>query len=221
MRSRERRADEEARELGCDVRIVNAALAEDLDLGRPVEIELGGGDRRAKGLYCLDRVELEGVDVVVDLNEPLSGFPDNSVEFVYGRHVIEHVEQLDQLMRELHRITRPTGRVELIVPHFTNPYHHSDPTHVRTFGLYSMHYYVAKEKQPGFRKVPAFYTDVRFELESARIEFYRSGPMDFLIAPWLEPLVNVDPLAQDWYERRLSPFFHAWQLRFVLRPDKA
>lgn len=199
--------------------IRNAELARKLEAGEPVKLELGGGEQRNDGCYCLDVVALDGVDVVADLNKPLSAFPDNSVSYVYSRHVLEHIDELDTLMAELRRIVRPDGKLELIVPHFSNPYHYSDPTHVRAFGLYSMHYYANPEDQPGMRKVPAFYNDIRFRIESVKVEFYRSGPIDYLIAPWLEPLVNTSMLSRDFYERRLSRLFHAWQLRWILRPS--
>jgi len=142
------------------------------------------------------------------------------VEHVHSRHTLEHVENLLPLMREIHRITRSDGVVEITVPHFSNVYGFSDPTHVRFFGLHSMSYFAAPEDQPAARKVPAFYTDARFRIESIRIDFYRSGLADKVIGGLLSRLINRHIRLQDFYERRLSGLFHAWQVRYVLRPVK-
>lgn len=80
---------------------------------------------------------LPGVDIQADLNEPLDLLPDGSVEAVHCRHLLEHIDRLLHLLDELHRVVRPGGEIDIRVPHFSNPYGYSDPTHVRFFGLYS------------------------------------------------------------------------------------
>jgi ubiquinone/menaquinone biosynthesis C-methylase UbiE len=163
---------------------------------------------------------LDGVDIVADLNEPLDLIPDNCVEYVFSQHALEHVQHLLPLLREIFRITKHDGFIEIIVPHFSNPYYYSDPTHVRFYGLYSMYYFVDESKQHAIRKVPSFYSDVRFDIESVRIEFYQLSMIDKLVVPFLSRLVNRNIQWQNFYERRLSSLFHAWQLRFHMRPDK-
>ena len=202
------------------MKILNPNLSRDIDLGVPLRIELGSGGAPRKGFYALDLRELPGVDGLADLNEPLSLLPDDSVEHVYSRHVLEHVAELDVVLGEMRRITRRDGLVEIIVPHHTNPYGYSDPTHVRFFGLYTMHYYVEPEKQGLKRLLPAFYSDIRFEVDSIEIDFYRETRADRIIAPMMKRFVNLSLATQDFYERRLAPFYHAWQITYRLRPDK-
>ena len=99
-----------------------------------------------------------------------------------ARVMLDHVapvrasvaEAVEELVDELPR-TGPitfdqlTGslvaRLEVIVPHFSNPRGYSDPTHVRFFGLYSFYYFCAAEDQPR-RKVPSFYCPARFRVQS-------------------------------------------------------
>lgn len=202
------------------MRIISELLREDIRLGRPLKLNLGSGPKPKPGFYSVDHLELEGIDLLADLNEPLNLLPDNCAESIFSRHALEHVHSFLPLMRELYRITMPSGRIELIVPHFSNPYYYSDPTHVRFFGLYSMNYFVAPDNQLGARKVPAFYSDVRFIIESVTIEFYRSSRLDKIVSPVLSSLVNRRISFQDFYERRLCHLFHAWQLRYVMRPEK-
>jgi SAM-dependent methyltransferase len=150
------------------VRVVNPKLADDLAAGRPVRLNLGVGRRPRDGYYGLDLIEMPGVDVVADLNEPLSGLPDNSVAAVYTHHTFEHVVNFLPLLKEIHRVVVPDGRVEVVVPHFSNPYGYSDPTHVRFFGVYTFHYFADEADQPR-RKVPAHYLPERFAVDSVSI----------------------------------------------------
>jgi len=139
------------------MKILNPALQADLDAGIPVKLNLGGGLRPLHGHYLLDLVDLPGVDAQADLNQPLDKLPTGSVEAVHCRHLLEHIDNFLPLLEELHRVVRPGGEIDIRVPHFSNPYGYSDPTHVRFFGLYSFYYFADDRDQPR-RKVPAFYS---------------------------------------------------------------
>ena len=202
------------------MKLLNPQIKLDLDQGRPIQLDLGCGQSAREGFYAVDIVELDGVDIVADLNRPLELLPDNCVQRIYTSHALEHIQDFLSLMREMHRLTMPGGSIEVVVPHFSNVYGYSDPTHVRFFGLYTMYYFVAPENQPGSRKLPHYYTDVQFRIVSIRIEFYRLGIIDRVLAPVLTYLVNKSHFRQDFYERRLSGLFHARQIRYLLQPVK-
>src|SRR5262245_6415565 len=123
------------------MRIVNPSVTSDIEAGRALRLDLGGGKRRMEGFYAVDLLPLEGIDIVADLNQPLSALPDNSVSQIVTRHTLEHISNLLPLMSELHRVTKADGRIEIVVPHFSNPYTYSDPTHVRFFGFYTFFYF--------------------------------------------------------------------------------
>ncbi len=202
------------------MKILNPKLESDLAEGRSVRLDLGCGKNARNGFYSLDHLEMDGIDVVADLNKPLHLLPDGCSDYIYSNHVLEHVHEFIPLMREIHRITKPGGTIEIIVPHFSNVYGYSDPTHVRFFGLYSMYYFVSPEHQPKIRRVPAFYTDLRFRIKALTIEFYRSGVIDKFLAPVFSRIVNRSISTQDFYERRLAYLFHARQIRYLLEPEK-
>ena len=202
------------------MKILNPQVRSDLDAGVSLKLDLGSGGEKLDGFYSVDLLELDGVDIVADLNEPLELLPDNSVEQIYTRHTLEHIENLVGLLREIRRITKPDGTIEIIVPHFSNPHYYSDPTHIRPFAMYSMYYYMDHAKQPAKRKVPCFYSDVRFIVEKVEIDFYYTTFLDRLVAPIIRRLTNRSPAWQEFYERRLSRLWHARQVRYVMRPDK-
>lgn len=169
--------------------------------------------------YGVDLLPTENVSIIADLNEPLDLFPDNSVSHIYTRHCLEHIDCLLPLMKELHRLLIPNGELEIIVPHFSNPYHYSDPTHVRTFGLYTMYYFVDQELQPP-RKVPSFYSDVRFEITGIMLRLLDRKWCDRLMFPFLQRLVNRSIGWQDRFERRLCRLFPAAEIRYIMRAMK-
>ena len=152
------------------MKIVNPVVQEALAAGKLLRLDLGCGQRPRATYHGLDWIEMPGVDIVADLNEPLSLLPDNSVEAIYTHHLLEHVVNLLPLLKEIHRVVIPGGRVEVITPHFSNPYGYSDPTHVRFFGLYTFYYFSDVADQPR-RKVPAFYLPERFAVESIKLTF--------------------------------------------------
>jgi hypothetical protein len=202
------------------VRIINPAVRADLDNGRKLRLNVGGGKRHVPGFYNLDLVPLDGVDVIADLNEPLDELPDDCVEEISCRHVLEHVGRFVELLGELHRVVVPGGRIEAVVPHFSNPHGYSDPTHVRFFGLYSFFYFCDEADQPR-RKVPSFYSATRFRVEEVTFKLMQVSFADKLVRALLQPLVNRGVGWQDWYERRLASLLPVSDVKYVLRPVKA
>jgi Methyltransferase domain len=205
---------------GGSMRIVNPRVRQAIEAGDGLCLNLGCGKRQREGFFGIDRVELPNVDIVADLNEPLDQLPDGSVEQIFTRHTLEHVEKFMPLMTELHRIMRPNGQIEISVPHFSNPYGYSDPTHVRLFGLYTFFYFADEADQPR-RKVPSFYAAERFTVESIRIQLLKPSLLFRPLTSSLEWFINRSIALQDWYERAVCRSFPADSIRFVLKVKKA
>lgn len=200
------------------VKIINLSVPEDIKRNRPLRLDLGCAGMTQERFYGLDILEVQGVDIVADLNEPLEEFPDNSVIEIYSSHTFEHIKNFIGLMSELYRIVRPNGRIVVVVPHFSCPFAYSDPTHVRFFGLNTMHYFVDREKQPR-RKVPDYYCNIRFKLESVYIKFARAG-LDKWFGFLIERLVNLNDRTRACYERHFCWLWPASEVIYTLSPDK-
>jgi len=173
-------------------------------------LNLGCGKDIKKGYVNLDFFPLEGVDVVADITKRLP-FDDDTFDAVFTAHVLEHVEDLNSLMSELHRITKKDGRIRIFVPHFTNFGAYTDPTHKRFFGYFTMDYYTDKNEM-------CFYTPVRFVIRKKKLCFYitKTSRYSFENKP-LTWLVNLSPLV---YERFFCWIIPAQEVLYEIQPVK-
>ncbi len=156
-------------------------------------LNVGCGPDARSGWVNLDVAPLPGVDVVHDLNDVPLPLEDERFELIECQDVLEHVD-LVPVLRELHRVLVPSGRLRLRSPHFTSSVVYVDPTHRRSFSISTFDYFVGGKTAFG-----EFYFDFHFcTIERARITFHRrrSEPWNWLI----EPLVNASPWLQRYYE---------------------
>jgi len=189
--------------------------------GAPVIVDLGCGSSKKVGTIGLDILKLPGVDYVVNLENGLSFIPDNSIDQYVTSHFLEHVENLEVLLKEVHRTLKPNGLIEIKVPHFSNPYYYSDYTHKRFFGLYSFDYF--SKHQTGYRrKVPVYNSSFQFEVVRRKLIF-KSPYLFFtnLIKKhfWTR-VFNSSRLMQAIYEDSYSSILPCYELEFVLKALK-
>lgn len=87
----------------------------------------------------LDMLQLDGVDVIHDLNKYPWPFEDESFDSVEALNVLEHLEDFTGAMEEIHRILKlkrdngDAGLLALTVPLAGSFNHFCDPTHKRGF----------------------------------------------------------------------------------------
>jgi len=201
------------------MQLINKNILLDIANKKNLSLNLGSGNDIHEGMYNLDLVECPGVDIIADLNKPLSLLPDNCVEYLYTNQTLEHIDNLFGLFEELHRICINGAILDIQVPHFANPYYYSDPTHVRFFGLYSMHYFTDQKYQWG-RKVPSYYGETKFILSDAQYVFYRDTVFDHVVGRPISYLVNCSRLTQRIYERRFCWLFSPSSIKFTLTISK-
>lgn len=174
------------------------------------KLNLGCGRKIKKGYVNLDLYDLPGVDVVADITKKLP-FEDDAFDEVLSEHVFEHIEDLDALLIELHRITKKGGLIRTFVPHFSNFGAYTDPTHKRFFGCFTMDYYTEKNEM-------SFYTPVRFKIRKKILYFYitKTSCYSFENKP-LTFLVNLAPLV---YERFFCWIIPAQEVYYEMQPIK-
>jgi len=170
-------------------------------------LEVGCGPDKSPGSVGLDRLALPGVDVVHDVDRIPWPIADDAFDEVRCLHVIEHVDDICGVMDELHRITRPGGRVQIVVPYFARYSAFKDPTHRRFCTFESFNYFVAGTEERDRR-----YS--RNEFQYVRRELRFSRGLRGTVGAWL--------LARGHrgYERHWARTFPARTMEVVLAPVK-
>ena len=185
--------------------------------GGPLIIELGCGQKNKQGRITVDKVDLPNVDIVADIENGLSFLPDNRVDEIHCRSVLEHIQNFEDLMREIVRVLKKSGKAHVFVPHFSNPYYYSDYTHKRFFGLYTFYYLVDIERQLK-RKVPNFYTDVRINIISQRLVFRSPFWLSRQIKKAFGFIINCHRSLMEFYELHLCYIFPCHGIEVVFIP---
>lgn len=108
--------------------------------GDDLRLDLGCGFSKPSGFVGLDnlsgaaiqtRNDETGPDIVIDLNTHGIPFPDGSCSIVRASHFLEH-SALDKMLQEIHRVLKPAGRLDLILP-YANSAEGMYPGHVLFF----------------------------------------------------------------------------------------
>lgn len=84
------------------------------------KLNLGCGEDYRQGFVNVDINRDVRKDKIVDIEKKLP-FEDNVFNYVYIRHVLEHLEprKLNSVMQEIHRICKKNAILEIHVPHFS------------------------------------------------------------------------------------------------------
>jgi predicted SAM-dependent methyltransferase len=140
-----------------------------------MKLNLGCGFDKREGWLNVDNFPECEPDRMLDIEQLPWDLPTDGFDHVLMKHVLEHVgaafDQFAGVMRELYRILKPNGVLEIHVPHFRHDTYWSDPTHVRAFTPLTFEM-MSKRRNREWMEAHANYTmlgfvmDVDFELES-------------------------------------------------------
>jgi SAM-dependent methyltransferase len=101
-------------------------------------LNLGCGRLRSDDCLNIDWDKNFGPDIVHNLNVFPYPVEANSFEEVHAFHIMEHLDRPFEVMREIHRILKPGGKLIIKTPHFSRGFTHSEHCHGFdvTFPLY-------------------------------------------------------------------------------------
>ncbi|MDB5244346.1 MAG: methyltransferase protein [Parcubacteria group bacterium] len=172
------------------------------------KLNLGCGTDIREGWINLDSALLPGVTVVHDVNTLPLPFPDSSFDEILCQDIIEHIAEYVPLLKELHRILTPGGRLRIQVPHFSSKNNFVDPTHRRMFSAFTFDFFASDSEL--YRSRPYYFDFAFASLMSVEITFWRSS--------WIAPFINKTRYRQGFYEdTALSRLFPAVNIVVVLK----
>ena len=143
-----------------------------------MKLNLGCGSDKRDGWRNVDKYPVLEPDELVDLEQFPWPWPDNSVDEVLLRHVLEHLgaasETYRQIVQELWRVCSDRAKITVIVPHPRHDHYLNDPTHVRPItaaGLQMLSKVKNREwQQGGLANTPlGLIWDVDFEIEDVKL----------------------------------------------------
>lgn len=171
-------------------------------------LHIGAGNLKMRGATTLDINPRVKPDVVWDLNLFPYPFEAGSFDLIVCEHVIEHLQNVIQVMEELHRISRPGARVRIQVPHFSSLNFNTDPTHIHAFSSRSFDYLCLDTDLVRYD-----YSTVRYRKLAARMTMRPSGFFDHILMGLINRYL-------PFYEQHLAYIIPGQELLFILEVVK-
>jgi SAM-dependent methyltransferase len=100
-------------------------------------LDLGCGKNKSAGSVGVDINPDSMADVICDLNKFPYPFEDNHFDSVISKQVFEHLDDVVGTLKQIYRICKNKSKIIIEVPHFSCYFSYGDPTHKRTFSIFS------------------------------------------------------------------------------------
>jgi SAM-dependent methyltransferase len=171
-------------------------------------LDIGCGNHKVSGAIGLDNFKLKGVDIVHNLNKIPYPFKDNSFDLIFANNVLEHLtSDLDDIMVELSRICKSSGKIVIEVPNAPSIGAFADPTHKKFFSYRTFDYFGSNEQ--------SYYTKARLKILKIKLIINHGKLGRFFFKP-LEILLNF----QQKIYLIFPNIFPITALKFELQPVK-
>lgn len=105
------------------------------------KLNLGCGRDIKKNYINLDKVKLDGIDIVHDLNKFPYPFKDNEFDEVLCQNILEHINDPIKVMEEIWRISKPNAIIKVQVPYWASKGAVSHLEHKHYFDEGSFNYF--------------------------------------------------------------------------------
>jgi hypothetical protein len=104
-------------------------------------LDLGCGNKKYPGSVGIDINPHSDADIIHDLNDVPYPFEDSIFDEIIADNIIEHLENIIEVMEELSRISKLGASIKIIVPYFRAKWAYIDITHRHFFTVESFAYF--------------------------------------------------------------------------------
>ncbi len=161
------------------------------------KLNLGCGDFKKEGYINSDISERTKPDILLNLDQIPYPFKNNVFDIIEADHVLEHLSEPFEVMKELHRILNTGGRLEIRVPHFSRALSH--PQHKAGFDVTFPKYFDDK--------FPGGFTGVSFACASMKLKWFsQKYLMKKILSPFIFYVLSTIGLLVDIFAN-ISPSF--------------
>ncbi|HIH32432.1 TPA: methyltransferase domain-containing protein [Candidatus Woesearchaeota archaeon] len=158
---------------------------------KSTKLNIGCGHQKLKGWVNLDINAEEGIDAVHDLDKYPYPFNDESFEEIRAYSIIEHLKDPVKTVEELHRILKPGGTLDIIVPHYTSAIAWGNPTHLRPYSYDTFFFFVKNSEKEKYTTVE--FSSIKVDFRFAK-RFLIWNYLIEMVANWFPHLYENTPL---------------------------
>ncbi len=144
------------------------------------KLNFGCGKNVKKGYINADITSFEGVDKTFDFNIFPYPFSDNEFDEILADNILEHLDDIPMVMKELHRISKPGGEIRIIVPYYNCSGAASDVTPKHYFSHLTFEPFYKKNRRANY------FLKEEFKLKKLKLIPTRLGKLllfDFIRLP--------------------------------------
>ena len=92
-------------------------------------LDIGCSCNKIPGTIGIDIDPASQADILHDLNTYPYPLEESTVDKIYAKHIIEHLDDPRKFLKELHRLLKPGGTAFIETPHFSSRVAYSEPQH--------------------------------------------------------------------------------------------
>ena len=166
-------------------------------------LNIGCGYDQERTKFNIDKYGY-GKNMILDIDKQKLPFKNNTLVHIIAEKVLEHLNNLEFVMQECHRVLKPGATMEILVPYYKHPAAFGNPLHKNGFGWQAFDEFAHKKN--------VLQTGTNFEILDRELIF--KGIDLWGVIPRLA-IAN-----QGIYERWLSHFFPARYLKITLKKVK-
>jgi hypothetical protein len=174
------------------------------------KLNLGCGNNKIQGFVNVDSNPACHPDLLVELDNGLGAFSDNSIDEIRAEHVLEHVGDLLLVLSEMYRVSKHGATWEISVPHYSYGFVH--PFHKRGFCCHTFDWFFSKTS-------PENYGNLSLIVKAVRLNYMRSSSpfVRFIVFP-----VNlIANLSKSFCERIWCYWVGGFEeIHFTIQVDK-
>lgn len=115
------------------------------------KLNLGSGEFKKEGYVNVDYYSVSDPDVRHDLNQFPYPFETSEFDLVEAEHLLEHLDDPFKVMKEIYRISKNDGIINIKVPHYSRGFTHAE--HKRGFDV-TFPYYFSPDFKGGYQGIP-------------------------------------------------------------------
>lgn len=172
-------------------------------------LHLGCGMDKKNGSIGVDINPKSSADIIHDLNIFPYPFPANQFKNVIADNIIEHLDDIPRVMKEIHRIAKKRARLSITTSHFSSMDSFTDPTHKHFFTSRTFDYFI-----PGTDLYRYHYSDITFK--KIKIILGESNAKNFLLRLFLYVINKY----MVFYEKRFAFIFPVGVIQYELEVVK-